>query len=63
MKSKPTTGITVDYAEEAARELSSRLGRGCRIVGGRKKGRIELEYYDLNDLNALIDALYTMKNR
>ena len=62
-KRKPTTGITVDYAEEAARELSSRLGRGCRIVGGRKKGRIELEYYDLNDLNALIDALYTMKNR
>ena len=62
-KRKPTTGITVDYAEEAARELSNRLGRGCRIIGGRKKGRIELEYYDLNDLNALIDALYTMKNR
>lgn len=58
---RPTTGITVDYAEEAARELSNRLGRGCRIVGGRKKGRIELEYYDLNDLNALLDALYTMR--
>lgn len=57
----PTTGITVNYAEEAARELSNRLGRGCRIVSGKKKGRIELEYYDTNDLNALIDALYTMK--
>ncbi|MBQ2061546.1 MAG: ParB/RepB/Spo0J family partition protein [Oscillospiraceae bacterium] len=59
----PTTSITVNYAEEAARELSSRLGRGCKIVAGRKKGRIELEYYDLDDLNRLIDALYTMKNK
>ena len=60
---KPTTGITVDYAQEAARELSSRLGRGCRIVSGRKKGRIELEYYDVNDLNDLLDALYALIKR
>ena len=38
-------GLSVDYAKEAAKELGSRLGRGCRIVTGRKKGRIELEYY------------------
>ncbi len=62
-KRSPATSITVNYAEEAARELSSRLGRGCKIVGGRKKGRIELEYYDLDDLNGLIDALYTMKKK
>lgn len=60
-RQKPTTGITVNYAEEAARELSSRLGRGCRIVTGRKKGRIELEYYGTDDLNRLIDALYSMQ--
>ncbi len=58
---RPTTGITINYAGEAARALSERLGRGCRIVTGKRKGRIELEYYDTNDLNALIDALYTMK--
>lgn len=58
---KPTTGITVNYAEAAAQELSSRLGRGCRIVGGKKKGKIELEYYGTDDLNGLIDALYTMR--
>ena len=57
------TSLAVNYAEEAARELSSHLGRGCKIVTGRKKGRIELEYYDLDDLNSLIDALYTMKKR
>jgi ParB family chromosome partitioning protein len=47
----------VDYAAEAQKELSSKLGRGVKIVTGRKKGRIELEYYDLDDLNDLLDAL------
>ena len=64
IKEKPQkSGISVDYAEEAARELSSRIGRNCKIVSGRKKGRIELEYYGLDDLNDLIDALYTMKKK
>ena len=51
------SGVTVNYAEEAARELRNHLGRGCKIVSGRKKGRIELEYYGLDDLNALLDLL------
>ena len=51
------SGVTVNYAEEAASELGSHLGRGCKIVSGRKKGRIELEYYGLDDLNALLDLL------
>ena len=63
-KPEPTkTGITVNYAEEAARELGSSLGRGCRIVAGRKKGRIELEYYSMDDLNDLLDALHTLKKK
>ena len=53
--------LTVDYTEEASRELTARLGRPVRIVNGRKKGKIELEYYGVDDLNALIDSLYTMK--
>ena len=52
---------SVDYAAEAARELSERLGRPCRIVTGRKKGRLELEYYGVDDLNALLDALHKLK--
>ena len=47
----------MDYAAEAQKELSSKLGRGVRIVTGRKKGRIELEYYGMDDLNDLLDAL------
>ena len=53
--------LTVDYAEEASRELTAKLGRPVKIISGRKKGRIELEYYGVDDLNGLIDALYTMK--
>ena len=51
----------MDYAAEAQKELSSKLGRGVRIVTGRKKGRIELEYYGLDDLNDLLDALATLR--
>lgn len=55
------TSLTVNYAEEAARDLTTRLGRPVRIVQGRKKGKIELEYYGVDDLNDLIDALQMMK--
>lgn len=51
----------VDYAAEAQRSLASRLGRGVKIVTGRKKGRIELEYYGLDDLNNLLEALALLK--
>ena len=52
----------VDYAAEAQKELSSTLGRKVRIVTGRKKGRIELEYYGMDDLNDLLEALALLKN-
>ena len=61
-KEKPfPAGLTVDYAQEAARDLGNTLGRGCRIVSGKKKGRIELEYYGVDDLNELLEALHTIK--
>ena len=63
-REKPSpTGVTVDYAQEAARDLGNSLGRGCRIVTGRKKGRIELEYYSVDDLNDLLEALHTIKKK
>ena len=58
---KPAAGVTVNYVEEAQRNLASRLGRGCRIVAGRKKGRVELEFYGMEDLNNLLDALATLR--
>jgi len=54
---KETLEDKVNYTAEAQKELASRLGRGVKIVSGRKKGRIELEYYGLDDLNDLLDAL------
>ena len=54
---------TVNYARLAASELTSKLGRGCRIVPGRKKGRIELDYYGMDDLNDLLDALALIRKR
>ena len=47
----------------AQKELSSQLGRGVKIVNGRKKGRIELEYYGMDDLNDLLEALALLKVR
>ena len=51
----------VDYLAEAQNELKARLCRGVKIVPGRKKGRIELEYYGVDDLNDLLDALAVSK--
>ncbi len=48
---------TVNYVAEAERELSGKLGRACHIAHGRKKGRIEIEYYGVDDLNDLLEAL------
>lgn len=53
----------VDYAAEAQKDLSSKLGRGVRIVTGRRKGRIELEYYGVDDLNDLLEALAILQVR
>ena len=51
----------VDYLAEAQNELKARLCRGVKIVPGRKKGRSELEYYGVDDLNDLLDALAVIK--
>ena len=58
---KPAKPGGVDYAAEAARERTAQLGRPCKILTGKKKGRIELEYYGVDDLNALLDALHQIK--
>lgn len=60
---KEADAEAVNYTKLAASELSTKLGRGCRIVPGRKKGRVELEYYGMDDLNDLLDALALVKKR
>ena len=55
--------LAVDYAAVAAKELGDKLGRRVKIVTGKRKGRLELEYYGVDDLNNLLDALALLKKR
>ena len=55
--------LSESYGKIAAQELSSALGRTCRIVSGRKKGRGELEYYGIDDLNDLLDELAALRHK
>ncbi len=49
--------VSVDYVREVERELESALGRKVHLVDGRKKGRIELEFYGPEDREKLIENL------
>ena len=53
--------LKVDYVAECEKQLSKHLGRGVKIVTGKKKGRFELEFYDQDDLQNLLDALMKLK--
>ena len=51
----------VDYAAVMGAQLGQALGRKVNIVDGRKRGRIELEYYGADDREALLQALMALK--
>ena len=53
--------LAVDYVAECEKSLSKHLGRGVKIVNGKRKGRFELEFYGQDDLQNLLDALMTLK--
>lgn len=53
---KAETG-EVDYFGEVEKKLTSSLGRRVKISRNLKKGKIEMEYYDREDMEALISAL------
>ncbi len=53
--------LAVDYVAECEKSLSKHLGRGVKIVNGKRKGRFELEFYGQEDLQVLLDALMTLK--
>ena len=49
--------FAVHYVAECEKSLSKHLGRGVKIVNGKRKGRFELEFYGQEDLQNLLDAL------
>ena len=58
-----TEPLTVNYVAECEKELKRSLGRGVRIVDGRRKGRIELEYYGQDDLQRLYEVLQSLAGK
>ena len=53
--------LAVDYVAECEKSLSKHLGRGVKIVNGKRKGRFELEFYGQDDLQILLDALMKLE--
>lgn len=56
-----TVTLAVDYVAECEKSLSKHLGRGVRIINGKRKGRFELEFYGQEDLQLLLDALMRLE--
>jgi len=57
----PTDTIAVDYAKELSQRLTSQLGRRVTVKNRGKKGRLEIEYYNNEDLDSLITLLEQLK--
>ena len=58
---KPAATFAVDYIGECEKNLSKCLGRGVKIINGKRKGRFELEFYGAEDLQNLLDALMKLQ--
>ena len=54
---QPPIVLEVNYVAECEKSLSKQLGRGVKIVNGKRKGHFELEFYGQDDLQVLLDAL------
>ncbi len=59
--SEKPVSLAVNYVSECEKALSKHLGRGVRIVSGKRKGRFELEFYGQDDLQLLLDILMNIK--
>lgn len=53
--------LAIDYVAECEKSLSKHLGRGVKIINGKRKGKFELEFYGQEDLQTLLDALMRLK--
>ena len=53
----PLKEIKVDYIAECEKNLSRRLGRGVKIISGKRKGKLNLDFYSPDDLELLLEIL------
>jgi ParB family chromosome partitioning protein len=53
--------LKIDYIGECEKSLSKHLGRGVKIINGKRKGKFELEFYGPEDLENLLNALMKLK--
>lgn len=60
-KEETPAPLAVDYVAECEKSLSRHLGRGVKIINGKRKGRFELEFYGQEDLQRLLDALMSLQ--
>ena len=61
VKPKEEVTLKVDYVAECEKALSKQLGRGVKIINGKRKGRFELEFYGQDDLQVLLEALMKLQ--
>jgi ParB family chromosome partitioning protein len=52
--------MLLHYIEDLQQKLTARLGRKIKITSGKKRGRLEIEYYGNEDLEKIIGALQTL---
>lgn len=52
--------LEVDYVAECEKTLSRALNRGVKITRGKRKGRLELEFYGDDDLQQLYELLHRL---
>ena len=58
---QPPIVLEVNYVAECEKNLSKHLGRGVKIVNGKRKGHFELEFYGQDDLQVLLEALMKLQ--
>ena len=59
-ESQVTDPAEIDYAKEASVLLTKKFGRKVRLVEGKKGGKIEFEYYNSDDREALLSQLNSL---
>ena len=60
-KEIPPVIFDVDYNAECEKKLTKHLGRKVKIAGGKRRGKLELEFYGPEDLENLLDSLLKIK--